>query len=104
MTILTAGIADIAGPYDVSVDGVKVGEMPLDGFGHILAETFTFAIDPLALLDGMATVTIGFTDTSDLWAIDYSEITASKVPTPATIALFGLGLIAVGFARRRNKA
>jgi hypothetical protein len=33
---------------------------------------------------------------------DVSWTTRAYVPAPATIALFGLGLIAVGFARRRN--
>lgn len=39
-------------------------------------------------------------DPNDGWGID--DITVGKVPEPATIALMGLGLAGLGFARRRK--
>jgi hypothetical protein len=102
LTFRTAGIADIAGPYGVFVDGVLVGQMPLDGFGHILVETFSFAFNPALLLDGAAVVS--FTPgSSDTWAIDYSELTYT-VPEPASAGLLGLGIAGLGWLRRRKSA
>ena len=88
LSIRTAGIADISGPYNVLVDGILVGIMPLDGIGHILVETFTFALDASILLDGMASVLIEPIGSGDTWAIDYSRIDAVRaVPEPGTLAL-----------------
>ena len=103
LTFRTAGIADIAGPYDVFVDGVSVGQMPFDASSHVLVETFSFAIDPLALADGV--ILVSFTpDLSDSWAIDYSELTyTAAVPEPASILLMAsgfLGLVGVRVRRR----
>lgn len=108
ITIKTLGMADIYGPYDVLVDGVVVGSMPLDGFGHILVDTFTFGLDVLLLADGLLDVSIS-TVTGDLWAIDYSEVTAemgdlSPVPVPAAVWLFGTALAGfAGFGRFKKK-
>ena len=105
LSIRTAGIADIAGPYDVLVDGVSVGMMPFDGFGHILVETFTFAVDASLLADGMAMVSFD-SSSGDSWAIDYSELTAdmSAIPVPASLPLLGGALLFGGWvARRRRK-
>lgn len=108
LKFLTAGIADIFGPYDVFVDGTMVGSMPLDGFGHILAETFTFAVPVGLLVDGLAEVS--FTSVSgDAWAIDYSELTLyskdgpSPVPLPAGLPLLIGALGGLAFLRRKAK-
>lgn len=106
LTFLTAGIADIYGPYEVFVDNVSVGEMPLDGFGHILAETFSFGFAPSLASDG--SVTVSFTSTSgDLWAIDYSEVVLEgntpAVPLPAPALLLGSTLLAGGLMARRKR-
>ena len=101
LVIRTAGIADVAGPYDVFWDGIKVGAMPLDGFGHIIVETFSLGLGGTSLAAGAHTVS--FTASSaDWWAIDYSEVVGTAVPEPAGLSLLAVGmfgLVAVG--RRR---
>ena len=104
VSFLTAGIGDIRGPYDVFADGTRIGEIPFDGGGgHILAETFTFAVPDGLLTDG--SLTISFTAVSpDAWAVDYSELTArmNVIPLPAAGALMLGALAALGAAGRRR--
>ena len=106
LDIRTAGMADIAGPIDVFVDGILAGSMPLDGFGHIIVETFSFGFDASLLSDGLATVSFTPASSGDSWAIDYSEIRAvtSSIPEPGSFALLGLGLACLGFSRQKTKA
>jgi hypothetical protein len=98
LSFRTAGIADISGPYAVYVDGVMVGQMPYDGYGHILVETFAFFLDPSLVADGSATVSFT-TESGDSWAVDYARIVGRTdgevVPEPISLALLGTGLLGV---------
>jgi hypothetical protein len=50
--------------------------------------------------DGFTMVTIVSTDSSDL--VFYDDMLHTMIAEPATIALFGLGLVALGTARRKR--
>jgi hypothetical protein len=104
LSVRTLGIADIYGPYTVYVDGTAVGSMPLDGYGHLLAETFEFSVPESVVADGLAEVS--FTSVAgDAWAIDYSELTlrsnGTTVPEPGMLALLAVGLVGVAVFRPR---
>lgn len=100
LTIRTVGIADVAGPYDVLVDGSIVGVMPFDGFSHFLVETFVFSVAPALVADGTALVSFA-PDSGDGWAIDYSELTLEMaVSEPTSLALVALGI--AGLRRRKS--
>lgn len=62
-------------------------------------------VEGLAGLDGPYSVTAGLEAGSNYkFEIRQSSLAEAKVPVPATIALLGLGLAAVGFVGRRRKA
>jgi PEP-CTERM motif len=41
--------------------------------------------------------------TGEMWAVDNFSFAIAAVPLPATLALLGLGLLGLGFSRRRSK-
>ena len=106
LEIRIAGIGDINAPYNVLGDGVVLGQIPLNNNPNAFQEvqTFTFAVPALQLADNMLVVSIANTG-GDGFAIDYSELgVTTAVVEPGTLALFGLGLAGLGFARRRKTA
>ena len=92
--------------YDVFVPSVNIWN--LGGFSFDLDSVTSYTQNPNNLyLTGMGTVSsVGFTDTTMAWTISGNSATfaAITVPEPSVIALFGLGLLGLGLARRKIRS
>jgi hypothetical protein len=94
--------------YDVFVPSVNIWN--LGGFTFDLDSVTSYIEYPGAsglYLTGMGTVSAaGFTDTTMGWTISGNQFSfaASTVPEPSVIALFGLGLLGLGLARRKIRS
>lgn len=110
LEIKTAGLADNRGPWDVLVNGVKVGEFATNTSTNAFQEVIThlFSI-PEALLDGTEDILLAINDSSvtDGYSIDYSELrvtTADQVPEPGSLALILSAIAGIGaLARTRRR-
>jgi hypothetical protein len=94
--------------YDVFVPSVNIWN--LGGFTFDLDSVTSymeFPSDSGLYLTGVGTVSAaGFADTSMGWTIQGNKFTfaAATVPEPSVIALFGLGLLGLGLARRKIRS
>ena len=94
--------------YDAFVPSVNIWN--LGGFSFDLDSVTSYMEFPAnagLYLTGMGTVSsAGFTDTSMGWTISGNQFTfaAATVPEPSVIALFGLGLLGLGLARRKIRS
>lgn len=87
------------------------GTYLLDAVGNIVGGSMTFGdlsnIFALEFL-GIGSATWSITKCALIWCQDSAggtgSYTAHQVPEPGTLALFGLGLLAAGFAARRRRA
>jgi hypothetical protein len=78
------------------------------GFTFNLNSVTATPIGGSLFLNGFGTVSsAGFADTTMAWTISggqNSSFSASTVPEPSVIALFGLGLLGLGLARRKIRS
>jgi hypothetical protein len=94
--------------YDVFVPSVNIWN--LGGFTFDLNSVTSYMEFPSnsgLWLTGVGTVSAaGFADTSMGWTISGNKFTfaAATVPEPSVIALFGLGLLGLGLARRKIRS
>ena len=108
--IQIAGIHDTARDiYDVKVDTVSVGQIPVQTEIENDARVVTYSFDvPLNLLDGSNAVSLTGT-AGDAYIVNFSELRINAqdaaAPEPGTATLLGLGIAGLwGYGRRRRAA
>ncbi len=108
LSVQFAGVADDRGPWDVFFNGTLLGQIPtFRGPGEEeLIRTLSWNV-PVGLLTGSDTVLLNINtpEYTDGYSINFSELTIktageSAPDAGATIALLGLGLVAVAGVRR----
>lgn len=107
LEIFTAG-QGLGGLSSLYLNGTLIGSLT-DGddvgpdYNYAWIDTFDLTAY-IALLTGSDTFEIRTLSGGDGWSLDYSKLTLTTVPEPASLALLGLGLAGIAVARKRKSA
>ncbi|MGS2724309.1 PEP-CTERM sorting domain-containing protein [Porticoccus sp. GXU_MW_L64] len=91
--------ATVAGIDDMNVEGVALLDSTLSD--HIVSEWFVYSANFIADSDRTRITFTSISPNSTLGNF-IDDVKVASVPEPGTLALLGLGLIGLGFARRKQ--
>lgn len=104
LTIQIAGVADHRGPWDVFFNATLIGQIPTNtsAKAYQVILTYTFVVNPSLLTEAdTVLLNINVPTVTDGYSINFSELSITAVPEPATLLLLSLGTVLL---RRKHRA
>jgi hypothetical protein len=94
--------ASIAADYSIN-QLIQLSADPVDWYNvKLVLEGFGLLSDKACAAAGAANGCIGFATEEERLNVFHAKLSIQKVPEPGMLALFGIGLLGAGFARRRK--